>query len=247
MDYKKITLKYYSQWLGIEVPFMERYGVFFIKSIERDKKQIGYPDVYDLYAFIQKDNIIISYETKADNFISVLQKQVDTSLSVNNMSILLTEIFKKSLHHNIKYVFSHSLANILSTVKLTKNDYRLYLDFFKAVHPSCSNIDWLQEYFDEICEKEFCHAVMSDDKCVSVTDAPSMPYMNNTVQEIGINTLPGYMGKGYAKAACISCIESMLSKNICPQWSTTIDNVASQKLALSVGFDKLADVLTITL
>ena len=32
-----------------------------------------------------------------------------------------------------------------------------------------------------------------------------------------------------------------------PQWSTTIDNIASQKLAEKVGSVKLADVITATL
>ena len=34
---------------------------------------------------------------------------------------------------------------------------------------------------------------------------------------------------------------------ICPQWSTTEVNIASQNLAYSVGFEKFADWLSLTL
>jgi predicted GNAT family acetyltransferase len=73
-----------------------------------------------------------------------------------------------------------------------------------------------------------------------------MPYMEDKVHEIGINTLPEYRGKGYAKAATFACIKACIEKGKCPIWSCGINNVASEKLAYSVGFRKLADVLTIS-
>jgi predicted GNAT family acetyltransferase len=74
-----------------------------------------------------------------------------------------------------------------------------------------------------------------------------MPYMQEFVQEIGIHTLEEYRGKGYARAVCISLIHELLSKNICPLWSTGKDNIASDRLARSIGFEKLADVLSLTI
>ncbi len=71
--------------------------------------------------------------------------------------------------------------------------------------------------------------------------------MPDEVQEIGINTLSDYRGKGYATVLCQSCANEIIKNGKVPQWSTAIDNVVSQKLAERVGFVKLADVITVTI
>jgi predicted GNAT family acetyltransferase len=98
-----------------------------------------------------------------------------------------------------------------------------------------------------MASKNYCHGIIPDNRLVSATDAPDMPYMRESVQEIGITTLKEYRGKGYARAACISLINELLPRNICPLWSTGENNTASDALAKSIGFEKLADVLTINI
>jgi RimJ/RimL family protein N-acetyltransferase len=71
--------------------------------------------------------------------------------------------------------------------------------------------------------------------------------MSNQTQEIGINTLSLFRGKGYGRYACLSCINAMMRADICPQWSTDIGNIASQKLAVSIGFEKYFDNLSMSL
>jgi predicted GNAT family acetyltransferase len=90
----------------------------------------------------------------------------------------------------------------------------------------------------------FNHGIILGSKLVSATDAPDM---QESVQEIGINTLKDYRGKGYARAACISLINELLSRNICPLWSTGENNIAPDRLAKSIGFEKLAGILTINI
>jgi predicted GNAT family acetyltransferase len=123
----------------------------------------------------------------------------------------------------------------------------MYIDFLKTDNQNCSDYSWVKEYFLKLVSNNYSHGIIVDEKLVSVTDAPDMPYMKEYVQEIGINTLKEYRGKGYARAVCLSCIKELLSRNICPIWSTGIDNIASDKLARSVGFERLADILTISL
>jgi predicted GNAT family acetyltransferase len=74
-----------------------------------------------------------------------------------------------------------------------------------------------------------------------------MPYMSDEVQEIGINTLSNYRGRGYATIACQGSINEILKNGKIPQWSTSITNIASQKLAEKLGFVKLGDVITLTI
>ena len=81
---------------------------------------------------------------------------------------------------------------------------------------------------------------------VSCTDAPDMPYMEDKVQEIGINTLPQSRRKGYAADACKLCAEMIIQSGKCPIWSCDAGNTASTFLASKIGFDKLADILTLS-
>lgn len=53
----------------------------------------------------------------------------------------------------------------------------------------------------------------------------------------------GVMPELMCKNGVISIIES----GKCPLWSCNINNISSEKLAYSVGFRKLADVLTISI
>ncbi|MDR0403307.1 MAG: GNAT family N-acetyltransferase, partial [Treponema sp.] len=113
-------------------------------------------------------------------------------------------------------------------------------------NPNCEDYSWVGEYFFELAKKKYCHGVIIDDMLVSATDAPDMPFMSGRVQEIGINTLEEYRRKGYAKTACVSVIKELLSKNICPLWSAGTGNIASDRLAYSIGFGKYADALAIS-
>jgi RimJ/RimL family protein N-acetyltransferase len=98
----------------------------------------------------------------------------------------------------------------------------------------------LRDYFSDCVSSGFSYGVEVGGRLVSVTDAPTMPYMAEAVQEIGINTHTGFYGKGYATAACSAMVNALLSKGLCPMWSTNLDNLASQALAKRIGFEPLA-------
>ncbi|WP_066631552.1 GNAT family N-acetyltransferase [Labilibacter marinus] len=57
--------------------------------------------------------------------------------------------------------------------------------------------------------------------------------------EIGIETLSGYRGKGLAKRVCSALIEYCSQNNLEPVWSCKGSNVASIKLAESLGFKQI--------
>lgn len=247
MDYGKTFFEYYAKWLGINFDLIKTESLLFNKTAERDKKLPGYSEIYDLYTFIQADKVIVSYGEKASDFIDEMQKYVYKDMPAKEMAALLEQVFKQKPQHSIKYILDSLPENKIPAVKLTKKDYSDYLTFFKTMNPECDDTEWVEEYFLEMCENGLCYAIKHNDKIISVTDAPDMPYMRNQIREIGISTLKEYRGQGYAKAACIACLEAMLRKNICPLWSTEAENIASQKLAQSIGFIHFADVLTVTI
>ncbi len=248
MNFNNITLQYYSYWLGSEnILLNEPSGILFIRSEERDKVQDGYSNQFDIYAWIEKDRLIVSYGEKAAPKIHLLQNKIADSFSVDTVSQAISEIYGYAPSYNIKFVFNKTAAQNKMARALVLDDYDKYLAFFKKTNPNCSNTDWIKEYFEEMVDSHICCGVFIDDCLVSCTDAPFMPYMENEVQEIGINTISDFRGKGYAAQSAIVCAENIIKSGKCPQWSCSADNIASFRLAERIGFTKLSDVLTLTI
>jgi hypothetical protein len=247
MNFEEITYKYYSHWLGIDYTKMYAKGVFFQYNPERDTKPIGYSQIMDIYVFIKDDLIIVSYGNKAKEKIESLNNKIYKNMNCKLLKNLFELYYNKKVNHSIKYAYNSIIEFENNVTILDENHYEMYIEFFKKTNPNCIDCSWVKEYYLEIVSKKYCHGIVIDNKLVSATDAPDMPFMKENVQEIGINTLKEYRGRGYAEKVCLSLIKELLSKNICPMWSTAFDNIASDKLAKRIGFEKFADVLTISL
>lgn len=251
MDFQKITANYYSLWLGKENLLMhlpnDGCEIEFIHSKERNCLQYGYNQQFDLYAMIHPHKIVVSYGDKVLPKIEEIKSQITPTDSIHTIKLKLSQIFSANLNHHIKYCFNHIPEIQLKSRPLVSDDYPLYRNFFISNNPGCKNASWLQDYFMEMVQDNLCWGVFENNLLVSCSDAPGMPYMQEQVQEIGINTLSDYRKNGYAAHACIGMASALIDRRKCPQWSTDIDNIPSQKLAEKVGFVKFADLLTISL
>lgn len=248
MDYLRKTLGYYSKWLGDEQILLRDFEeVQYVYSSERNEPQYGYGRAFDLYVFIKNNKIIVSYGDKAKDKIIELKKNLHLGMSANDIRLIISKIFGKDPACNIKYVFSNINPTDDKAMVLKKEHYTKYADFFRKCNPDCNNFDWLKEYFNEMCQANLCVGVFDGEVLVCCSDAPGIPYMSDEVSEIGIHTLSEYRGRGYATSVCKKCIFEILRNGKVPQWSTSAENIASQKLAEKSGFVKLADVITLTL
>ena len=249
MNSIKITKEYYSKFLGVSPEILNINGVNFIESPERDKIQSGYSERFDVYAYITSNNIIISYSSKISDKINKLRDKMKSRMTADEVSAILDEAFEVKARHNLIFYYDKLPVNIdnINTVQLKKDDYDKFLEFYKSKDKKVNTDDWLHEYFNNICSKGYAYGIFDNEKLVCVTDAPDMPYMNDKVQEIGIETLTEYRHKGYAASAVLSCIKYMIEKGVCPLWSCKASNAASYGLALKTGFKKLADIITISI
>ncbi|MDD2268864.1 MAG: GNAT family N-acetyltransferase [Eubacteriales bacterium] len=247
MDYNQITKMYYSKWLGINKTLCDVDGIEFIYSPERNLTQFGYSQPFDIYCFYQTNRIIVSYGEKAKEKIEIFKGKLNSHTSVDELKKEIIDVYGVIPHHNIKFFFNSLPRENKIARTLTLDDYNPYRDFFKKCNPSCGNTDWVQDYFCEMISDRVCVGVFVEGMIVSCTDSPGMPYMQDQVQEIGVNTLSDYRGKGYASAACILCAKNIIDNGKCPLWSTDTNNTVSERLAYKVGFIRFADVLTITI
>lgn len=241
------TLAYYSLWIGQEnILLQNKKGIEFLYSEERNKTQQGYGVPFEIYIFKSPERTVISYGSNAKQYISTFADNLDENMTIDEIGNIAERIFHVKPVRNIKYVYSRQINLNTSAVTLTASDFHKYKEFFEKCHHVTAG-DWLYDYFIGMAEKRLCCGFYLDNTLVSCTDAPDMPYMNDKIAEIGVNTLPDFYGKGFATECCKKCISNILENDLCPIWSTSSDNLASQALAEKIGFEKVADVITLTL
>ena len=247
MDCAGITRRYYAHWLGVAPDDLVRPGVRFVFSAERDVIPKGYARRLDVYGWVSGDCVVVSYGSGAQAMIARLEERLCGVPDAQALALAMQAVWSVTPGDNIKYVVDELPKMTHAAHRMAPDDFALYHDFFLMCHPNARDTSWLKEYFDEIVERGLCYGVIEGGMLVSINDLPDMPYMADEVQEIGINTAPAYRGRGLARRVCLSCAHAMADRGICPQWSTTRDNIASQKLARALGFVPLADVVTLTL
>lgn len=247
-SYREVTEAYYEKWLGQEEILSHDWkGIEYVYSRERNTVQHGYGSQFDIYALCQRDRTVISYGDKIGSSLDALKSMLRDAGDAEEVRRGFEKIFQRKPSVNIKYVFE-TMQDIPSGAKvLTQEDYREYEAFWRKCNPGCRDTEWLREYFDEIAQNHICIGVYADAMLVSCTDAPDMPYMGAQVQEIGINTLKEYRGKGYAAMACGGCIRELICRHKTPLWSTEADNQSSRRLAEKLGFTEFAEVVSMTL
>lgn len=242
---RSVTLSYYETWLGEPGCLTDNKGSRFVYSTERNAVQTGYSSQMDVYIWVQHDRTVVSYGDKVKEKI----RDVDISNNcIHTVSDYLRKTFGGKVSHCVKYVYGGAPAgqnNNIKTKTLTADDYGDFERFFNEIIPA-DNSTWLPQYFYDIAAKNFCAGVYADGILASCTDAASMPYMADKLQEIGINTLEAYRGRGYAAAACRKAAENILNGGRFPVWSHDVDNEGSRRLAESIGFIKLGDVIMLT-
>ncbi len=249
LDFLSITNQFYSKCLGEDDVLNSSFEqVKFIHSTQRNRIQAGYVRQFDLYIFYQEDKMIFSYGDSVLDKIEEIKRRITSVMPINSLKHVLKQFWGGyTIKHNVKYVYDRIPEKTLKSRPLTIDEYQKYYEFFMKNNSKCKDTDWLKDYFLNMVKENLCCGFFINELLVSCTDTPTVPYMRYEVQEIGINTLEGHKGNGYATDACITCAKEIIKNGKCPLWSTAIDNIASQKLAEKVGFIKFADVITITL
>jgi hypothetical protein len=240
-EYQTITRKYYAAWLGSTDQDFNG-GVRYICSPERDKRQAGFPCPFPLYICKTDRAVIVSYSQSLHKQVERMKELFAAVQDFDPFPLERLEIlFAGRIQRQVCFVLNRPVA-IPGTylVTLSKNDYRLFRDFTMA--RGASEWEGMREYFEKIAAAGYCIAKMVNGKAVSVSDAPYMPYMADAVQQVGINTLPEYRRRGYAREVASACVSKILAGGKCPQWTGDIFNFASHKLAFSLGFKYFGDI-----
>jgi hypothetical protein len=88
--------------------------------------------------------------------------------------------------------------------------------------------------FEDFLRGGLGFSVLKDDELLSTCCSA---FAIDNFYEIGIQTVPGKQGKGYAELACRAYIDYCLAQGYEPVWSCRKENLGSYKLALKLGFE----------
>ncbi|MCD6285813.1 MAG: GNAT family N-acetyltransferase [Anaerolineae bacterium] len=250
--YLSITKRYYAEWLDVDPAALDSPGVFAVPSPRREERQAGYPRASELYCFISGATTVISYhrrfQDRIGNLVQLFAHDGDLEQTKAGLAELLDVAPGRACTHAYKYRFVRLPDGLDTTLarQLIRDDYADFLAFHTAQYPDAHQESWLQAYFNEIADKGYVYGIYADGRLVSATDVPDLPYMADVVVEPGINTLPGYRRRGYARTVVGALLKQWLREGKVPLWSCSASNVGSQRLAESLGYAKLADVITIS-
>lgn len=228
-EIESITEDFYSCFCGVKLSDMKR-GIYFVPSEQRDLTLAGLGGKYSVYILSKNDLCAVSYSLRYKDYFDGLKDcSIDKIISQANRRFNLKKM--KLLIFNGETVFDYGGARILQP-----SDYPLYEAFFRTAYPGTDTAGWLNDYFIEKTEKRYFTGYFSENKLVSVSDAPDMPYMQDLIQHTGIMTLKEERKKGYARCTAALSAHNLIERGVCPQYECEADNTASFALAVSVGY-----------
>ncbi|MBE7002941.1 MAG: GNAT family N-acetyltransferase [Ruminococcaceae bacterium] len=226
---QQITKEYYSHFCGTDFTRCGP-GIHFVCMPARDEVLKGFGCKYTVYVLAKNEITIVSYAPKHRDWIEKYK-----GLPVDEIMAALK--CRRDIKTMQLFAFEEEKVRQFGDAKiLTPSDYPLYDVFFRESNPEADPAGWLHEYFTEKAEKGLLAGYYKEGRLVSVCDAPDMPYMEGKIQHTGIMTLKTERGKGYAKCAAALATHHLIENGICPQWECDFDNVASTRLAQSIGY-----------
>lgn len=245
-SFLETTKHYYSLFLGSSSNLFAQHHPepFFLYTPVRNTPLQGYESCFHLLAMQTEQGIVISYGDAVRNRIPELKKRLGSKTI--SLCEALYQTFQKEPQRSFKYYFSGDMPEAVAARPLTASDYEAFEAFFLGMYPDSEDISWLREYFREMVLEGLCIGVFADNLLVSCTDSPAVPFMKDSVREIGINTLEAYRKQGYAKDACSRAVQEIVKQGKCPIWSTGSDNLPSQRLAEAVGFSMFGESFSVT-
>ncbi len=127
-----------------------------------------------------------------------------------------------------KYILNKTMS-LPPTCAIVPTDKKLYEEMTGSVIPAYfwnSADDFIQNGigFSLLCNKKLATTAYS-------------AFIHDNQLELGIETVPEFRGKGFARLACSALIDYCIENDYEPVWACRLENIGSFKLAEMLGFE----------
>ena len=174
------------------------------------------------------------WETKIDNMLGddVIngednEKQQYTARTKKNNNVVKYTRVNFTFNREKYEVFKKE--NITEQYTIIKTDNRLFSEMNGSVVPK--NF-WNNE--KDFAEKGIGFSIIYEGKLITTAFSA---FIHDNLLELGMETIPEYRKKGFAKYACAKLIDYCIENEYEPVWACRADNYGSYYLAQKLGFE----------
>lgn len=126
--------------------------------------------------------------------------------------------------------------------RLQDSDVELFVKMKLDLYPECDPDDLATEIQRNI-KDGITFGVFQEGKLVSVSEASAIGHMQDLIEEVGVETLPEYQGRGYGKTVISAMTKAILDIGRIPIYRCSSKNEGSIRLAKAIKYEKYADII----
>jgi hypothetical protein len=243
----QLIAEYFGKYLDIDLT-NSASSVALAVTHRRNAPERGWGYTIPVWIFKLGDRIVIStcemQAACATNMVPQLCTITSQSLPISELLNLIHHHFPQ-LRRRHDFVYTCITASLRpfnsSAVRmLTAADIAAFISLSKILYPkidiACETADITRNITDGIAFGAFAESMM-----VTRSYAPHIAHLQDSVEELGIDTLDQFRGRGYGKAALFETTRAVLDLHRVPIYRTAAGNLAAQRIAEAVGYSKFAD------
>jgi len=241
--------RYFSVYLGYPVSQVKPGEVVPVSCKRRLKPEVGWRYAVVIWAQIFRGRAVISVRPDLFRALKRLLAERPTprklctvkwckkvgSLAGREGIGRLERVLYCDLEH-------HHPFDIPECRRLRVSDVGRFVEMKLHLNPNCDP-DALARDIKRNITDGIAFGVFLKGDLVSVSDAPAIGPMQNEIEEVGVETSPDCLRRGYGKAVLSSMTREILDIGRVPVCRYGANKEASHRLARAVGYMKYADII----
>ena len=183
---------------------------------ERDKFEWmqAYPNDWDIVLFeLYKNSMISSEENREKKLKGIIELNTRINFKFNRNKYIS--------NRNIKFPYG---------CEIVQTDKKIYKEMKGSVIPA---LFWDSD--NDFIENGVGFSLLYNNKLATTAYSA---FVHDDKLELGIETLPEFRGKGFARLTCFFLIDYCIENNYEPIWACSLENIGSYRLAESLGFEE---------
>jgi hypothetical protein len=244
---REVIDHYFSVYLGLSVSQVKPGEVVPVSCKRRQKPEVGWGYAVAIWAQVFRGRAVISVPPGLFLALRRLLAERPTPLQLSTL------VWRKKMGsllgreeigglQRVLYCDEKQLQpfRIPECRRLRVSDVGRFVEMKLHLNPNCDP-DALARDIKRNITDGIAFGVFLKGKLVSVSDAPAIGPMHDEIEEVGVETSPNCLRRGYGKAVVSATTRAIWDLGRIPICRCSSKNDASNRLARHVGYVKYAD------